>query len=88
MADLSPQYIMSSTLYREVTPKYVLTFGNTTEKYVKTLIDFCNPEKDTTSTLSNVSHLPENFFLVSLKEYCKYFVYLVRCIIYNAINIF
>ncbi|KAH1009656.1 hypothetical protein HUJ04_001983 [Dendroctonus ponderosae] len=67
MVDLAPQFVITATLCREIAPKYVLTFGYITEEYVKMCVDCFSSETDTTT--SNISRLPDNFFLVSMKEY-------------------
>lgn len=70
--DVGPQFMVTRTLCREVNPKYVLTFGHSAENYVKQLIDIVNDE-NTTNTTDGVRNLPQNFFLLSLKEYSKPF---------------
>ncbi|XP_060528669.1 mutS protein homolog 5-like isoform X2 [Cylas formicarius] len=68
MPDVAPQHLVTATLYREVSPKYILTFGNRTQSYVKTLIEIRNSATETFTTSSN-GQQPENLFLVSLNDY-------------------
>ncbi|XP_050310224.1 mutS protein homolog 5-like [Anthonomus grandis grandis] len=68
MPELSPRYIMTATLIREVAPKHILTFGNPSEEFVKTSIELFTSDSDTTNSTS-ITRLPENFYLVSLKEF-------------------
>lgn len=71
MVDLSPQFLVTATLCREIDPKYVLTFGHITEEYVKMCLECFSSETDTTTNFSSISKLPDNFFLASMKEYSK-----------------
>ncbi|KAF7272026.1 hypothetical protein GWI33_015165 [Rhynchophorus ferrugineus] len=72
MFDISPQFLRSASIYREVSPKHLLTFGTITDVYVKALIDFSHSDIEATvsSTIQNNSlKLPDNFFLMSLKDF-------------------
>ncbi|KAL1490889.1 hypothetical protein ABEB36_011567 [Hypothenemus hampei] len=69
MMDVAPDYLMTSIVHREIKPKYILTFGNPTDPYVRMLIDFFNSADENTTTTSTVSRLPNNFFLTSQKGF-------------------
>ncbi|XP_068897033.1 mutS protein homolog 5-like isoform X2 [Tenebrio molitor] len=69
VVDLGNQFFATSSLYREVSPKYLITIGHVNDEYVKYLIDTVLSTNDTTATVDTVRSLPANMFLLSLKEY-------------------
>ncbi|CAH0555687.1 unnamed protein product [Brassicogethes aeneus] len=75
--DAGPQYLVTQALFREVTPKYVISFGTTGDEFVKTLIHIFSNEDD--ETTNGVKKIPQNFYLLPLKEYtyeiCKIIVF-------------
>ncbi|XP_030754739.1 mutS protein homolog 5-like [Sitophilus oryzae] len=68
MCDTKPQYLRSASILREVAPKYLLTFGNLTEEYVKAIVHFIQSANETVVT-SDSLELPENVFLTSMNDY-------------------
>jgi hypothetical protein len=72
VVDLGNQFFATSSLYREVSPKYLITIGHVNDEYVKYLIDTVLSTNDTTATVDTVRSLPANMFLLSLKEYCMF----------------
>ncbi|KAJ8986006.1 hypothetical protein NQ317_013890 [Molorchus minor] len=66
--DVGSEFLSTISLLREVRPKFILTFGNTADDFVKVLIDTIITT-DTTVTSNSLRSLPENFFLLPLKEY-------------------
>ncbi|XP_018568658.1 mutS protein homolog 5-like isoform X2 [Anoplophora glabripennis] len=69
MVDIGPQFLGTSSLFREVKPKYVLSFGNTADNFIKVLIDTITTGGEFTVTSDSIRSLPENFFLLPSKEY-------------------
>lgn len=72
MADMGPQFLCMSSLFREIKPKYVLSFGNTADDFIKVLINNITTGGESTVTSDSLRSLPENFYLLPSKEYSKY----------------
>ncbi|RZC42494.1 mutS protein 5-like [Asbolus verrucosus] len=69
VVDFGPQFFVTRSLYREVNPKYILSFGNVNDEYIKVLIDTISPAADITTTTDTARSLPPNLFLLSVREY-------------------
>ncbi|KAJ8918621.1 hypothetical protein NQ315_013127 [Exocentrus adspersus] len=69
MVDLRPQFLAAVSLFREIKPKYVLSFGNTADEFIKVLVDAVTETGESTVTSDNLRTLPDNFFLLPMKEY-------------------
>ncbi|KAJ3643741.1 hypothetical protein Zmor_026433 [Zophobas morio] len=68
ITDTAPQFFLTCSVYREVSPKYLITVGKQSEEYVKYLIDM-SVSNDATSTVDTLRSVPPNMFLLSFKEY-------------------
>ncbi|KAG5894164.1 hypothetical protein JTB14_001860 [Gonioctena quinquepunctata] len=68
MTDTSPHYFVTTALFREIEPKFVLSFGSTNDAFIKVLIELLTDGYDTT-TSDSIRSLPPNLFLVPHKEY-------------------
>lgn len=71
MPDFHPDYLVATSIYREIKPKYLVSFGNVTEDFIKILVDLINDIEDNTVTTNTVRSIPENMSLLSLKYYRK-----------------
>lgn len=71
MVDSGPYFLNTTGLFREVKPKYILSFGNTADDFIKVLIDIVTTGGEFTVTSDSIRSLPENFFLLPSKEYSK-----------------
>lgn len=74
MVDMGPQFLATTSLFREIRPKYVLSFGNTADDFINVLIDTVTTGGDSTVTSDGLRTLPENFYLLSTKEYSKFII--------------
>lgn len=72
MPDFGPDYLATVGIYREVNPKYLLTFGSVANNFVKVLIDLINGTPNTTVSSDSVRTVPSNMSLLFMKDYGKY----------------
>ncbi|XP_044754707.1 mutS protein homolog 5-like [Coccinella septempunctata] len=66
--DVSPHFSILKRIFQEVSPKYTICIGSSTDAFVKSLIDTINDQAPNTTT-SDIRSLPPNFYILSMKEY-------------------
>lgn len=71
--DVNPHFSILKCIYREVSPKYTICIGSSTDAFIKSLIDTINDQAPN-STTSDIRSLPPNFYILSMKEYREFFL--------------
>lgn len=66
---MGPEFLLTHTLYRQVQPKFCLTFGRLGEEFVRNLGNIVAPMDETATSSDTVKSIPSNLFLLPHKEY-------------------
>lgn len=70
ICDNEPEFLVTKSIFREVNPLYVITFGNTVNPFVKCLIECLNDDEETMNSDQPPS-VPSNMSLLSYNDNCK-----------------